>query len=134
MTEPAALPPPTPEKRLRQLVAVLGSREAALRVVDALGGQTVYIPHHADRSGLPDDLGRAIVDRLISVHAGNYLIVPLAKAWRAQCYKARGLSHSAIAAKLGMTESGVYRTLRLAGIAGNVEPDPTPSRQLDLGF
>jgi len=129
-----SLPPPTPELHLRRLIATLGSREAALRVIEARGGLTVYIPHHVERSELAAEFGEAILARLVADHGGNYLRVPLAKAWRAQCYRAQGLSHGAIAARLQMTEEGVRKSLRLAGIKSTVEADPAASPQLDFGL
>lgn len=134
MSDRAALPPPTPELNLRRLVATLGSREAALRLIEARGGLTIYVPHNIDRSDLAAELGEALLSRLVAEHGGNYLRVPLAKAWRAQCYRSQGLSHAAIAARLQMTEEGVRKTLRLAGLGSTVEPDPVASPQLDLGI
>lgn len=127
------LPPPTPD--LRGFVAALGSREAALRLIEARGGTTLYVPRNANRSALVEELGDRVVAALIAEYAGTYVRVPLAKAWRAQILHARGASHAEIARALGMSESGVYRTLRLAGITGNFEAEAAaPTRQLDLGF
>lgn len=124
------LPPPTSD--LRKFVALCGSREAALALIEARGGTQLYVPHNGDRSELSAAIGAELVDRLTSQMGGNYMRIPLARAWRCQILRARGMSYSEIARVVGMTESGVYRSLQLAGITGSVEPSPDSPRQLNL--
>lgn len=132
MTE--QLPPPTPE--LKPLVAMLGSREAALALIEARGGRKLYLPQGATRTELTEILGVAVVERLGRQCGGDRLRVPVGRAWRIQVYRARGMSIGDIASRLSMTEVGVYRSLKSAGLAGNVRDDADASasspRQLDL--
>jgi Mor family transcriptional regulator len=126
------LPPVTPE--LKPLAAMLGSREAVLALIEARGGRKLYLPQGPERSALTEILGAAVVERLARQWGGDRLRVPLGRAWRIQVYRARGMSIGDIAARLCMTEIGVYRSLRQVGLAGNV-PEVgagAASPQLDL--
>ncbi len=128
------LPPPPPE--MKAFVELLGSRDAALKLIEARGGRLLYIPHRAERSDLVEIIGADALARLATRAGGDRLKVPLGREWRVQILRARGQSHGEIASTLGMTESGVYRSLRRSGLAGNVgDALQTPSsspHQLDL--
>ncbi|MGD9769469.1 MAG: hypothetical protein AB7U62_17680 [Pseudolabrys sp.] len=109
MTE---LPPPTDE--VRRLVDIVGA-EATLALIEAHGGTRFYVPR------MPNERLVAIVGEpgaaaLASLLGGEYLKLPLARAWRVLVYQARGLSYPAIARRVGCTEGAVWRTLSRHGL------------------
>lgn len=132
MTKP--LPPPTPD--LKGLCDLCGSREAALTLIEAHGGTSIYVPHRHETSDLRDTLDAGLIERLRQRYVGDWMRVPLAQAWRVQVYRSRGMTIRDIARRLTMTESGVYKSLRLAGLSNTLSSAPAAKPgaglQLDL--
>jgi hypothetical protein len=132
LTQP--LPPPTPD--LKGLCDLCGSREAALALIEAHGGTAIYVPQRHEKSDLRDTLDAGLIERLRQRYAGDWMRVPQAKAWRVQVYRGRGMTIRDIALRLTMTESGVYKSLRLAGLSNTLSSAPTSrqaaGQQLDL--
>ncbi|MCO5065673.1 MAG: hypothetical protein M9924_14840 [Rhizobiaceae bacterium] len=93
------------EIELREL---LGD-DAFLRLVDRWGGTRLYIANHSVRSQIFEHLGSEASHKLSEEFGRLYIKVPLARKFRAHRYRQEGLPNSAIALKLGMTESGVGR-------------------------
>lgn len=129
----AELPPPsTPEAA--SLARLIG-RAATLALVEAYGGTRVYVPHTINQAApLARAIGLDAARRLAEQYGRIELSVPQAKAWRAVIYRRRdGLTHAAIARKLGASESTVYAWLREGRPAGSdqagADAEPT---QLDL--
>ncbi|WP_045682051.1 hypothetical protein [Martelella endophytica] len=111
-----------------ELRAMLGD-EGFMQFVEKVGGIRFYVPHDPARSADKEGLGDDILAPLSNAYPGEYIKVPLARRWRADQYRLRGLSHADIARRLGMSESGVYKLLRSAPR----EPKPRkPSNQMDL--
>lgn len=135
MIEPLPpLPPPTPD--LHPWLQLVGSREALLALIEHSGGLWFYVPTGAGIAGLAEIIGRPAAEHLAARCGGDRFIVPLGREWRAQILKSRGLSYRDIAIALGMTENGVYRSLRRSGLGGNVRHGADGSAgaasQLDL--
>jgi len=78
-----------------------------IRLAEARGGTRLYVPETVERTGLADEVGRDLVEKLVGRYARDYIRVPLAREFRARHYRAAGLSNAEIAVKLGMTETGV---------------------------
>ena len=96
-----------------------------LKVVEAFGGRRLYIPRSKGHLYSPhaNGLDPAINAKLVDFAAGVAIRVPLARDFCAGCYRARGMSHAAIASKLGMTETGVDKLFkRRAGKPGGKTP------------
>lgn len=101
----APLPPPPAE--LAWLSDLIGS-DMTLRLVELRGGTRVFVPM---RSGpnqwLARELSPAAEAALVREFPGRNFQVPLAKAWRAQVYRARGETVDAIARRLVTTDDTV---------------------------
>lgn len=116
------IPPPPPSLAL--YVDALGI-DNTLRLIEAHGGTTIWIPKGVNNSSakrrkeLEDEFGAAMVKELIALFGGGPIEVPLAKPWRAELYKAQGMTMTEIARKLGLS----YRTIkrRHAGDKSNAE-------------
>jgi hypothetical protein len=128
------LPPPRPD--LKGLCDLCGSREAALALIEAHGGTAVYVPHKSESSALAETIDGELIARLQKRYAGDWMRVPLALAWRIQIYRGRDMTIRDIARRLTMTENGVYKSLRLAGLSNSLSDasgnKPTAGQQLDL--
>ena len=89
--------------------------EVLLRLIEWRGGRRLYVPREpaalANR-GLSAALGPGAAEVLAARFGGEYILVPLAKRWRARLYRGRGLSYGEIAVRLGCSESAVWRHLR----------------------
>jgi hypothetical protein len=118
-----ALPPPTPD--VRRFVQALGP-DAALAVIEARGGTRLWVPGQATGSTLVQELGEAATLRLVEAFGRGPIKVPVAREWRVQIYRARGMSYAQIARATGCSETSVHRILAGSGL--------TVSRQLDLGL
>ena len=100
------------DQAVRRLLRLLGA-EGLLALTEAYGGRRVYVPMARRRtSRLREVLSECQVDAIAAHCGGEYLVVPLARAWRAAIYRARGESYAVIAGKLGCTESAVGKLLR----------------------
>jgi hypothetical protein len=128
------LPPPTPD--LKGLCDLCGSREAALALIEAHGGTAIYVPHRREKTDLLETIDAELIERLQRRYAGDWMRVPLAQAWRIQIYRGRGMTIRDIARRLTMTEGGVYKSLRLAGLSHSLSDaraaKPSAGQQLDL--
>ena len=85
--------------------------EGFVRFCQALGGTRVYVPYKLrDDNEIVQAVGRDAADLLSRTFAPATIRVPLARRERALFFRAKqGLSNSAIARKLGITEGGVNR-------------------------
>ncbi|MBX9873368.1 MAG: helix-turn-helix domain-containing protein [Beijerinckiaceae bacterium] len=95
-----------------------------LALIEAEGGCSVYVPVEPNQ-GMP--LARAIgLDAARSLAAewgGDYITVPLARAWRVRVYRSEGATQRQIARRLGISESQVWKLLRDAGRTGAAQAD-----------
>jgi hypothetical protein len=105
MTE--TLPPPTEE--VRRIVQIVGA-EAALTLVEAYGGTRLFVPKTPTENHIAL-LGDGSAKALSQAWGGEYIKVPLGRAWRVLVYNARGLSYAETARKAGCSEDGVWRIL-----------------------
>ena len=107
----ADLPPPSvPEAAA---LARLIGRQAALALIEAYAGTRVAIPKTVNQASvLARQIGLDAARCLSERYGGTMLKIPLAKSWRAIIYRTRdGLSHSAIALRLGASETSVSEWL-----------------------
>ncbi|MDU7522060.1 MAG: hypothetical protein E7K72_11810 [Roseomonas mucosa] len=89
--------------------------EAALQLLDARGGVRVAFPARVTpHCPLAQIVGLTAAEALAREVGGQTIKLPSCKLWRAQVYKARGMSVPKIAVKLGLGESSVWRKLRAA--------------------
>ena len=104
---------PDPPPSLSLYVEALGV-EDTLRLVEAYGGLTIWIPKGvgnssaARRAALEQEFGAKVTKELIALFGGGPIEVPLAKPWRADVYRAQGLTMAEIAKKLQCS----YRTIK----------------------
>jgi len=90
---------------------------ATFRLIEMHAGVRVKIPKTVNQgTKLARDIGMEPARLLAARWGGDTLKVPLARYWRARVYRARGLSYSAIARRLGVTEGTVHTLLRAAGM------------------
>ena len=102
---------PPPPAVLR-LVELLGET-LALQLVELHGGRRVFVPRRASATQkLAVELSPEAEAALVEEYGGGNIEVPLCKDWRARIYRARGLTHAAIAERLGCTEWAVRSYLR----------------------
>ncbi len=134
----APLPPPTWD--LKPLADLVGL-EGLLRLLETRGGTRLHVPHSLDRSELVGELGAETATALVEAHGGTRIKIPLGREWRIQVYHGRGASYTEIAVRLGLTEDGVWRSLKASGLtaSGLIAPSRRretrpiePSRQYDL--
>lgn len=121
---------PTPPAELEHLASRLEAW-GLFRLIEAHGGLRLYIPRTPkDTDELVKLLGMEATQKLAAEWGGDYLKVPLARAWFARCLLAQGQSQRQIARAMRTTENTV-RTL-LQGTydeAGTARRDP---RQIGL--
>ena len=117
----------------RDLVDVVGMN-AALRIVDQLGGIRLYVPKIAkDDHALADLIGIDALKELVSMYGGEEIDVPrCAEAFRSMQQRRiiAELQHNSfttIARRHGYTERGLRKMLRRAEAKGEVK-----TNQLDL--
>ena len=102
--------PPPPA--LQHLVALIGEA-MALRLVELHGGRRVFVPRRAGaRQKLAVELSPQAEAALVEEFGGGNIEVPLVRDWRARIYRARGMTHAAIAERLGCGEWAVRSYLR----------------------
>lgn len=93
------------------LRSMLGD-EQFLSLLENYAGTRLFIPaYQGDRTHVIDGLTAEASQELADVYGGLYLRVPLARDFRAETYRARGLTVTQIAMKLGITERGAERLL-----------------------
>lgn len=98
---------------LREVAKVYGD-DAALAVVNAYGGTTVYVPARR----IPDEhplilrLGRRIAETLQRSAAGEQAYIPTSRAPHARILHQQGCTVPEIARLLGITQRSVRRFLR----------------------
>lgn len=109
-----------PPVEIAFLTEPLGT-EGALALIEARGGTRFYVPADPP-SGcqLVSMVGPDAAMRLAHWKGGEWVNVPLARAWRARIYRVRGDSFAEIALRLGLTERGVGRMLEAARLTGPV--------------
>ncbi|GGG30850.1 hypothetical protein GCM10010964_18460 [Caldovatus sediminis] len=116
------IPPPA---ELSRLAALIGG-EATLRLIEAHGGTRIFVPARPNQGHpLARTIGLEAARALAAEWGSTWLKVPLCRHWRVRVYRARGESYKAIARRLGMDESGVWRILHAARMTGE-------ARQTDL--
>ena len=135
MTHPLRAP-----AELSHIADVIGV-EATLRLVEELGGTEVYVARDVKPTSplavaigaeAAQQLARAVASQHHAAWATGYLRVPLARAWRIHAYAAQGLTNTAIARRMGMTQSGVWRALRGAPSGGRRREHAADTSQRDL--
>lgn len=99
-------------KELTALLELLGE-DSTLKLVQAYGGTRLSVPKtmpqtHALRDLLGDD-GFAL---LFQYFGGSEIPVPIARRWRFDIYKKRGITRREIARHLGCSEKTVYAYFR----------------------
>ena len=121
---------PAPPAELEHLASRLGAW-GLFKLIEAHGGLRLYIP----RTPKPDDdlvalLGMEATQKLAAEWGGDYLKVPLARAWFARCLLAQGQSQRQIARHMRTTENTVRLLLQGAyDEASTARRDP---RQIGL--
>lgn len=113
--------PLAPPPEVMRLAEVIGE-PAALALIEEFGGLRTYVPKHPTER-IVAAIGAEAAAKLAAAWGGEYIPVPLARAWRVMVYRSRGQSYPAIARRVGLSEDGVWRILSRA--------DMTTS-QLDL--
>jgi hypothetical protein len=109
------IPPPAELSRIASLIG----EAATLRLIEEHGGTRIYVPAKPHQGHpLALTIGLDAARALASDWGGIWLKVPLCRHWRARVYRARGESYRAIAKRLGMDESGVWRILNAARMTG----------------
>lgn len=105
---------PTPPAELENLASRLGAW-GLFKLIEAHGGLRLYIPRTPkEKDDLVQLLGLEAVQKLAAEWGGDYLRVPLARAWFARCLLAQGNSQRQIARAMRTTENTV-RTLLHTG-------------------
>lgn len=117
--EAVSLPPAPPA--LWPLVRRVGE-DAALALIEARGGTSVYVPHRLpeppDEHPLVAALGEALARQLVRDLAGDYLDVPVGRPWLILIYHGRGMSYAEIARSLRCSQDTVWRVLNAAELTG----------------
>ena len=96
------------ERLTEDLLEMLGEA-SFIALVEAFGGTRLYVPQSpAADHAISEAVGIADAQKLASRYAPAVLRIPLARERRARHYRAtQGLSNARIAARLGMSETGV---------------------------
>lgn len=108
---------PPPPKQISFLIEVLGLDDA-LRLIEAHGGTTLWIPKGVDnssarlRENFEQRFGKKMTRELIRSFGGGAIKVPLCPDWRTALYEHQGLSQTEIALKLGCHSDTVWRRLK----------------------
>ncbi len=96
---------------LQALLELLGE-ETTLVLVEAYGGTRRAVPKSLpEKHELRDLLGNEAFELLHRYFGGSELKLPLAKRWRLEIYRQRGLKTKEIARRTGYTERAVARIL-----------------------
>lgn len=119
------------------LMTLIGS-DALFRLIERYGGIRLYIPLTAKpESRIAQTIGLDAAQALAAEYGGILLAFPMAKAWRIQVYRQRGMSYAAISRAVGVHEATVHRQLAAMGLTGqgmavrkqrstDTAPDPVP--------
>ena len=101
-----------PPAELAWLTDAIGA-EAAFLLIEKRGGTRVSVPKlRAAGSNLAAEIGEEATAALIRAFGDSSITVPVARYWRVQRYRERGLSYAQIARMLGCHEDTVWRLLR----------------------
>lgn len=96
---------------LASLVELLGS-DVTLKLVEAYGGTRRGVPKFMPAAHeLRDLLGDAGFALLFQYFGGSEIAVPMARQWRFEVYKNRGLKTKEIARRIGLSERRVSQLL-----------------------
>jgi hypothetical protein len=96
---------------LRELIGDPGT----LKLIEGFGGTRVSIPRDAAQEhALRDAIGGDAFVQLVNHFAGDRIMVPLAREWRAEIYRARGMTQREMARIFRVTEKAVYKMLNRA--------------------
>jgi transcriptional regulator with XRE-family HTH domain len=107
---------PPPPAELEPIASRIGAA-ATLALIEAHGGCRVFVARQPNQgSELARDIGLPAARALAERWGGEWLIVPLARAWRVRLYRLRGDTHREIARRLGITEKQVQKLLHNAGL------------------
>ncbi|MBX9593694.1 MAG: hypothetical protein K2X46_04980 [Roseomonas sp.] len=124
---PITIPIPA---EMAEIAGMLETPENLLRLLEAHAGTRVFIPKTATASTrLAQSIGIEGAARLAAMYGGDYLQVPIARAWRVKVYREQRWPQTRIATKLGITESQVWRLLRDAGLTAPQRRN-TPARSV----
>lgn len=105
------------------LIEIIG-HDATIRLANEFAGTRVYVPLHPKPSqeltiAIGEEAARALAARL----GGGMVRVPLYRELRAQFYRDQGFSNARIAARLGVTESGINKIFQRMKARGNASCD-----------
>lgn len=105
----------TPPGNVSWLVALVGA-EAALRLIEALGGTRLYIPYTPQPGqAVVELLGAEAAGILGAERGGETVKLPLCREWRARVYRSQGRTHREIARTLSADIATVERWTRRCG-------------------
>jgi hypothetical protein len=91
--------------------------EALLLLVEQHGGIRLYIPKDINQgSSLARSVGLPAARALSRMFGGEWIKVPIARAWRVRVYRQRGETYQSIARRLLITEGQVGKLLCNAGM------------------
>jgi hypothetical protein len=114
---------PPPPAEIAWIADLVGA-EATLRLIEEHGGTRLYVPKEPNQgTPLARLVGIAGANAMAARYGGDFIKVPLARNWRVRLYRGRGDTYTAIARRLGITESQVSKILTAAGVT---------QRQMDL--
>lgn len=104
---------PRPIGAIARYAQLIGP-EAALKLAEARGGTIIYVPRSLmdDGSVLSGVIGIDALAKLVEIHAGNQMKVPVGREWRVLVYRKAGLSVSSVALLLGCDRATVQRIVR----------------------
>ncbi|ESY42037.1 hypothetical protein X747_14755 [Mesorhizobium sp. LNJC384A00] len=105
----------------QHLLKLLGEQDF-LRFLENFAGCRVYFRSrgsihemgemHQRTDRLVDAIGREAAEKLEAEFGSDYIRAPLAREFRAACYRKQGLTNPKIAVRLGMTETGIDKMFR----------------------
>jgi hypothetical protein len=98
------------------LVSTIGE-DATFLMIEEFGGMRLYIPQSPkEDSRIAKVIGLEKSKQLAAKFGHETIRMPLAKAWRIQVYRTRGLSISGISRMVGLAECSVSRHLASMGM------------------
>lgn len=123
---------PTPPAELEHLASRLGAW-GLFKLIEAHGGTRLFIAQAPKpESDLVQLLGQDAAGKLAADWGGDYLKVPLARAWYARCLIAQGHTQRRVATLMRTTENTVRLLLQSASAEGDAPKRDT--RQIGLPF
>jgi DNA-binding NarL/FixJ family response regulator len=108
----SGLPPATDD--VAHLVNLIGG-DAALRLIEARGGTRIYVSEPEEGRALVEIVGLDATRKMRATYGATRVKLPVGRQWRVLCYKAMGLTGSAIARKVGCSETTVGDIIRRYG-------------------